>query len=84
MNDIFTILNSGERTMWAPRNKKSLILVYVEGRPILKFETLGSQGETSELANVFKSANINEDEDMLQVPLHKDFVKNERTEIALT
>jgi hypothetical protein len=79
---------SGERVVLVPRNMKSLILSYADGRPVLKFETPRTMSQekniNSLLANAIRSADKHNDEDTLQVPSHNDIVKSDNTEIVLT
>ena len=87
MNDILTMLMSGERIVWDPSNTKSLILSYRNSRPIIKFEILPQTHENNNNSLIeiaFKSAGRHYDVDILQPRLHKDLVKGDDTEIVLT
>ena len=87
MNDILTMLISGERIVLDPCNTKSLILTYRDSRPVIKFDILPQALENNNnslIENAFKSAGRHSDVDILQPRLHKDLVKGDDTEIVLT
>ena len=87
MNDILTMIMSGERIVWDPCNTKTLILSCIDSRPVIKFEipqTLEEDNNTSLIENAFRSASRHYDIDILKPRLHKDLVKFDDTEIVLT